>query len=49
MKNKEDIVEAIAAFVDIVERYVEPKPGQKYVLRTELLLKKKELKRLLGE
>ena len=49
MKNKEDIVEAITAFVDIVERYVEPKPGQKYVLRTELLLKKKELKRLLGE
>ena len=33
--------------VDAVERYVEPKPGQEFVHRSEILLKKNALKELL--
>lgn len=33
--------------VDAVERYVEPKPGQEFVHRSEILLKKNALKAIL--
>lgn len=35
---------AAAALVDAVERYVEPKPGDAHVLRSELLNIKNEVK-----
>lgn len=34
--------------VDAVERYVEPKPGQEFVHRSEILLKKNALKKLIN-
>lgn len=34
--------------VDAVERYVEPKPGQEFVHRSEILLKKNALKELIN-
>lgn len=43
--NKYEI--AAAALVDAVERYVEPKPGDAHVLRSELLNIKNEVKRIL--
>lgn len=38
---------AAQSLVDAVERYVEPKPGQEFVHRSEILLKKNALKKLL--
>ena len=37
------------ALVDAVERYVEPKPGDAYCSRNEVLLAKNKLKKLLAE
>ena len=41
------IISAAQDLVDAVERYVEPKPGQEFVHRSEILLKKNALKKLL--
>lgn len=41
------ITSAAKDLVDAVERYVEPKPGQEFVHRSEILLKKNALKKLL--
>lgn len=42
-----DLIDAAQDLVDAVERYVEPKPGQEFVHRSEILLKKNALKELL--
>lgn len=42
-----DLIDAAKDLVDAVERYVEPKPGQEFVHRSEILLKKNALKKLL--
>jgi hypothetical protein len=41
------ITSAAKDLVDAVERYVEPKPGQEFVHRSEILLKKNALKAIL--
>lgn len=41
------IISAAQDLVDAVERYVEPKPGQEFVHRSEILLKKNALKEFL--
>lgn len=43
----EPFLAAAKDLVDAVERYVEPKPGQEFVHRSEILLKKNALKKLL--
>jgi hypothetical protein len=43
----EPFLSAAQDLVDAVERYVEPKPGQEFVHRSEILLKKNALKKLL--
>lgn len=43
----EPFLEAAQGLVDAVERYVEPKSGQEFVHRSEILLKKNALKKLL--
>ena len=42
-----ELLHAAQDLVDTVERYVEPKPGQEFVHRSEILLKKNALKELL--
>ena len=42
-----DLIDAAQDLVDAVERYVEPRPGQEFVHRSEILLKKNALKKLL--
>jgi len=42
-----ELLSAAQDLVDAVERYVEPKPGQEFVHRSEILLKKNVLKELL--
>lgn len=42
-----DLIDAAQDLVDAVERYIEPKPGQEFVHRSEILLKKNALKKLL--
>jgi len=41
------VIDAANTLIDCVERYVEPKPGQDFVHRSEILEKKNELKKLL--
>jgi hypothetical protein len=43
----EPFLSAAQDLVDAVERYVEPKPGQEFVHRSEILLKKNALKAIL--
>lgn len=43
----EPFLGAAQDLVDAVERYVEPRPGQEFVHRSEVLLKKNALKELL--
>lgn len=42
-----ELNKSAAALVNAVERYVEPKPGDAHVLRSELLNIKNEVKRIL--
>lgn len=42
-----ELNKSAAALVDAVERYVEPKPGDTHVLRSELLNIKNDVKRIL--
>lgn len=42
------IISAAKNLVDAVERYIEPKPGQEFVHRSEILAKKNELKKLIN-
>lgn len=43
-----EIKNAASALVDAVERYVAPKPGDKYCSRTEILNAKENLKKLIS-
>ena len=45
----EPFLETAKDLVDAVERYVEPKPGQEFVHRSEILLKKNALKAIINE
>ena len=46
---QDPIKEAALDLVDAVERYVEPKPGDAYCSRNEVLLAKNKLKKLLND